>query len=214
MMRLVIVSDTHGMQDELGVLEGDVLIHCGDVCNGFERDDREIDQLDDWFGRQRFGAILCVGGNHDFALEERAAAGARVLENARFLVDEPFEYGNVLFYGSPWTPELMGWAFYLEPELAESRWSRIPPETDVLITHSPPAGILDANRGGHRCGCPYLAERVKTVRPAVHCFGHVHASAGTQLQDGVLYMNASMVNSRYQITHSPLVYDLDPGKIL
>jgi len=210
-MRLVIVSDTHGRHEELGVLEGDVLIHCGDAFNGFEPDERDVERLDRWFGRQRFDAILCVGGNHDFALEERAAQGMRVLENAVLLVDAPFEYRGVLFYGSPWTPELIDWAFYLEPEDAEARWSKIPRETDVLITHSPPAGILDVNRSGKGCGCPHLAERVKAVKPALHCFGHVHASAGTLLRDGVRYINASMVNSQYRIARSPLVYDLTPA---
>ena len=211
-MRLVIISDTHGRHEDLGILEGDVLIHCGDACNGFKRDPRDVDRLDNWFSRQQFDEILCIGGNHDFALEERAAVGSQVLENAVFLIDAQFDYGGVLFYGSPWTPELMEWAFYLEPEHAKSRWSRIPPDTDVLITHSPPAGILDANRRGRRCGCVHLAERVETVRPSLHCFGHVHASAGTHLRSGVLYMNASMVNSQYQIANSPLVYDLDPGQ--
>ena len=211
-MRLVIVSDTHGRHEELGILEGNVLIHCGDACDGFKRDPRDIDRLDRWFGRQQFDEILCIGGNHDFAFEERAAIGARVLENAVFLIDAKFEYRGVRFYGSPWTPELIGWAFYLDPEQAKVRWSQIPADTDVLITHSPPAGILDANRSGRRCGCPHLAERVETVRPSLHCFGHVHASAGRQLRAGTLYMNASMVNSQYQIAHSPLIYDFRPDQ--
>jgi Icc-related predicted phosphoesterase len=211
-MRLVIVSDTHGRHDDLGVLEGDVLIHCGDSGNGFQRDPRDADRLDDWFARQKFDAILCIGGNHDFALEQRSVAGSEVLQNAVFLKDGCFEHDGVLFYGSPWTPELVGWAFYLEPERAESTWSKIPLETDVLITHSPPAGILDANRRGRECGCPHLAKRVEIVRPAVHCFGHVHASAGRLHRDGTVYVNASMVNSQYEIAHSPVVYELRPGR--
>ena len=61
-MRIVIISDTHGKQDDLGTLEGDVLIHCGDACNGFERDPADADRLDAWFGRQQFDVILCTGG--------------------------------------------------------------------------------------------------------------------------------------------------------
>jgi len=30
-MKIVVVSDTHGRHDELGLLSGDVLIHCGDA---------------------------------------------------------------------------------------------------------------------------------------------------------------------------------------
>jgi Icc-related predicted phosphoesterase len=207
-VRVVIVSDTHGKHEDLGILEGDVLIHCGDGCDGFERDPRDVDRLDTWFGLQRFEVILCTGGNHDFAMEEWIADNRSVFRNAIFLVDQQFTYDGVRFYGSPWTPELDGWAFYLEPERAESCWSRIPLETDVLITHSPPAGILDANRGGWRCGCSHLARRVEEVRPSLHCFGHVHASAGTLQRGEVFYVNASMVNSQYQIVHSPVVYDL------
>ena len=30
-MRLVVISDTHGDHEQLGVLDGDVLVHCGDA---------------------------------------------------------------------------------------------------------------------------------------------------------------------------------------
>ena len=207
-MRLVVVSDTHGRHEELGILEGDVLIHCGDACNGFQRDPEDVDRLDSWFGRQQFDVILCTGGNHDFAFEKRRSVGREVLQNAIFLEDSRFEMGGVNFYGSPWTPELEGWAFYLKPELAETRWSQIPADTDVLITHTPPAGVLDSNSSGKQCGCPHLRDRITEVRPSIHCFGHVHASAGTHSADGIQYMNASMVSSRYRIVHTPLIYQL------
>jgi hypothetical protein len=38
-------------QEELGVLRGDVLIHCGDSGFGFDPSDADVDKLDDWFGR-------------------------------------------------------------------------------------------------------------------------------------------------------------------
>lgn len=66
-MQIVIVSDTHKKHEQLGVLAGDVLIHCGDFCDGFNVNDSDVDDLDDWFGRQQFELILCIGGNHDFA---------------------------------------------------------------------------------------------------------------------------------------------------
>lgn len=207
-MRLVIISDTHGRHEELGTLEGDVLIHCGDGCNGLTRDPRDVENLDAWFAEQRFSAILCTGGNHDFAVEQRRASRQPVFENARFLEDEAFEFEGVKFYGAPWTPELEGWAFYLEPERAEATWSSIPVDTDVLITHTPPAGILDANRSGRRCGCSHLRDRLADLRPSLHCFGHVHASAGSEHRDGVDFLNASIVGRGYRVENEPVVYDL------
>ena len=58
------ISDTHGWHEELGVLSGDVLIHCGDFEDLFTRDAGTLDRADAWLARQDFGLILCTGGNH------------------------------------------------------------------------------------------------------------------------------------------------------
>jgi hypothetical protein len=56
-MRLVIISDTHNQHEELGILHGDVLIHCGDIGNGFGRIAGEVDRLDDWLARAGNGLL-------------------------------------------------------------------------------------------------------------------------------------------------------------
>jgi len=207
-VHLVIVSDTHARHEELGRLSGDVLIHCGDGCDGFRRDPGDLERLDAWFGCQRFERILCIGGNHDFPIEERVARRARVFRNATYLHDESHEFRGVRFYGSPWTPELFGWAFHLDPVGLRSKWNLIPQDTDVLITHTAPRGILDQNSSGRHCGCRELAARVKELRPRLHCFGHNHASAGTTQLAGTVYVNASVVDRRYQIARGPFEVDL------
>jgi Icc-related predicted phosphoesterase len=207
-VHLVIVSDTHTRHEELGRLCGDVLIHCGDGCDGFQRNREDLERLDDWFGRQQFERILCIGGNHDFLIEERVARGERVFQNAIYLQDEPHEFRGVRFYGSPWTPELIGWAFYLDAGGLRSRWSLIPEDTDVLITHTAPRGVLDRNSSGRHCGCPDLAKRLERLRPRLHCFGHNHASAGSIRTADTLYVNASVVNRRYEVARGPFELDL------
>ncbi|PSB01111.1 metallophosphatase domain-containing protein [Merismopedia glauca] len=207
-MRIVVISDTHGKHEELGNLYGDVLIHCGDMCKAFGQELQNILDLDNWFSRQKFHRILCVGGNHDFLLEDTKNQEKINFQNAIYLQDEPYEYKGILFYGSPWVPELSGWAFYLDSENLHAKWSLIPDHVDVLITHTPPRGILDRNTAGKSCGCPNLRNRLNQVRPVLHCFGHIHASAGTEIVDGVTFYNASTVNRRYQIVREPLVFDL------
>ena len=207
-MRIVVISDTHGKHDEIGVLSGDVLIHCGDSCNGFRSDPADVVRLDAWFGRQRFDRILCIGGNHDFALQELTADGRRALHNAEYLEDREYRYKGLRFYGSPWTPELPEWAYFQPDHAIASRWARIPDDTDVLITHTPPRDVLDRDRSGQRLGCPHLRRRVGEVRPTLHCFGHVHASSGAIDIAGITFVNAALVNRRFEVTKGAYVFDL------
>lgn len=91
-MRIVVISDTHWKHEELSHLYGDVLIHCGDMYNAFGQNPQAIPRLDEWFGRQRFQRILCIGGNHDFLLEEFAEQKKNVFSNAIYLQDQSYEY--------------------------------------------------------------------------------------------------------------------------
>jgi Icc-related predicted phosphoesterase len=207
-MKIVIISDTHEKHEELGVLAGDVLIHCGDSGYGFGASDKAVDLLDDWFGRQAFRLILCIGGNHDFGLQARVGVRDPVFRNAVYLQDESLCYRGLTFYGTPWVPELANWAFYLPSDDLREKWRLIPDTIDVLITHSPPHGVLDSNSRGKLCGCPDLLRRVFEVGPRIHCFGHVHASAGKLEIKGTTFVNASVVNSQYQIARRPFEFDV------
>ena len=85
----------------------------------------------------------------------------------------------------------------------------IPNHTDVLITHTPPFGILDLPRSGRNVGCPYLRSIVSEIAPRLHCFGHVHASAGRSVQEKTTFVNASVIDSNYFVCHTPIVIDID-----
>ncbi|MEY4540708.1 MAG: hypothetical protein RLZZ306_2465 [Bacteroidota bacterium] len=72
----------------------------------------------------------------------------------------------------------------------------IPKDTDILITHCPPFGILDFNDRGKHQGCQDLLEIVQQkIKPRLHVFGHLHDAHG-QIQIGeTLFVNASTVNT-------------------
>ncbi|MEM7559233.1 MAG: metallophosphoesterase, partial [Planctomycetota bacterium] len=95
-MRIVITSDTHGKHDELAEMPGDVLIHCGDFCDGFHPDEDDIRRIDNWFGRQQFRKILCTGGNHDFVAQDHSG-DKPLFENATYLVDDGLVFEGVRF---------------------------------------------------------------------------------------------------------------------
>ena len=92
-------------------------------------------------------------------------------------------------------PKLSGQAFFVDDNELAGKWADIPNDTDVLITHTPPAGALDKSSSSVGFGCRHLAERLNTVSPHVHCFGHAHASAGYLQKGETSYINAAYERS-------------------
>ena len=66
----------------------------------------------------------------------------------------------------------------------------IPANTDILITHGPPYGILDKNRVGFSAVCQSLKRAVKRIQPKLHVFGHIHEAGGMVEMEGTTFVNA------------------------
>ena len=215
-MRCVAISDTHNRAEDLTIPEGDVLLHAGDLTmkGGWD----ELSRAARWLGslRERYRAVIAIPGNHDFGAESEPDETRALFESRGivWLVDEPATVEGVTFYGSPWQPWFLDWAFnfprYDEGASARETWSRIPHDTQVLITHGPPHGILDRTepRGEH-AGCPYLLDAIRE-RPAIraHVFGHIHEGYGETRDGETLFVNASTCDLRYAAVNAPVTFEL------
>jgi len=222
MIRLVIISDTHGLhigiEKNFGKLpEGDILIHAGDVSNVGEIPD--INRFLTWFANREFENKVFIAGNHDFGFEtNRHMVAAMVDEfkeshNVTYLEDKSADVEGLKFWGSPVTPPFMSWAFNKEDDYRAQLWETIDDDTDILITHGPPFDILDFSKyGSEHCGCKYLRSKVFEVKPIVHIFGHIHGDNGIHEENGTLFINASTLNERYRVTNKPVVVDIDVEK--
>jgi hypothetical protein len=133
-----------------------------------------------------------IAGNHDWCFQRYPAEARRRLTNAVYLEDDTAEVAGLKIYGSPWQPRFCDWAFNLDPgpELA-AKWAMIPGDTDVLVTHGPPEGILDLTRRWYRVGDADLRARVREIRPGLHVFGHIHEAAGIFRSENTLFVNAA-----------------------
>ena len=201
--RVTVISDTHCRHGEIDLPAGDLLIHCGDMFDLFSkmpqrlfsRTPDRIAAMDAWLGRQRFDRILCIGGNHDRELETALGRQPQPFRNAHFLHDETVDYRGLKIHGASWVPFLPSHAFFKGPAALADAWALVPPGIDILVTHTPPQGILDASRGGQSLGCPALADELPRIAPRVHCFGHVHASVGQRKLGDTLFINAASIES-------------------
>jgi predicted phosphohydrolase len=211
-VRAVVLSDTHNCHGRIDVPDGDLLLHAGDMTGhgGLY----ELEPFAEFLGGLPHRWKVLVAGNHDFCLEnptERETARA-FLADFVYLEDAAVEIDGVRIYGSPWQPAFFDWAFNLPRGAAlREKWARIPDDTEVLLTHTPPAGVLDETRRGEGVGCADLLDRIREVRPGLHVFGHIHEAYGTLRRDGVLYVNGSNCTVGYEPTNAPVVLDRKDG---
>lgn len=107
------------------------------------------------------------------------------------------------------------WAGYREIPRIDDEWvgeevdfSRVIDETwaanpDILVTHGPPGGILDEERG---YGCPALTTAL-TYRPhrvRHHFFGHTHVCGGQMTAEmGIRFYNGACMARVHEIDGEP-----------
>jgi len=221
-MRMTFISDTHGRHEHLtskaynNILgSGDVLVHAGDCTNVGKL--YEITQFLDWFSNTDFKHKIFIAGNHDFGFEVVHDIAPEYKEKGvHYLFDSEVVIDGVKFYGSPWQPEFYNWAFNLPrgEKLAE-KWKNIPGNTDILITHGPAHGMLDHTPQGELVGCKDLFNRVMEVQPKIHVCGHIHWAYGQKNFFGVEFLNASVLNERYQYENEPIkiIFDTETKQI-
>lgn len=211
-MRIVLISDTHGLHESVDVPPGDLLVHAGDLTKVGEVE--EVEAFARWFAALPHRHKVVVAGNHDFLFQDDPDLARALLGDATYLEDSGARVEGLRVWGSPWQPWFYDWAFNLQrgAPLAE-KWALVPQSTDVLVTHGPPRGILDLTSGGDRVGCEELGLARARIRPRLHVFGHIHESYGVHRGDGVLSVNACNCDSRYRPSNPPVVVDWDGAEL-
>jgi predicted phosphohydrolase len=132
------------------------------------------------------------------------------LTNCTYLEDSGIELYGIKFYGTPWQPRYCNWAFNLErgQEILE-KWNKIPSDTDILITHTPPLGYCDLTATSVRAGCVDLLTTIqKRVKPKYSIFGHIHESYGVMSDGKTIFINASTCDINYLPNNPPIVFDM------
>jgi predicted phosphodiesterase len=188
-VRLLVLSDTHGFEDQLFKTgdsqifpPADVLIHCGDWwCN--QKSSHRLDQV--MAAQTHIPTKIVVRGNHDPIQFQFALSGAS-------------------YVTKPCVIELHGLVLDIRPY---RRSSHVQPllhnQVDILLTHEPPYGILDRTYRKERVGSIVLRHAVEASakKPLLWCCGHIHEGRGAKShvfgnsQQATLVVNAANANS-------------------
>lgn len=187
--KIVCISDTHNTTPS--VPDGDILLHAGDLTNNGTFADVQA-QLD-WLNSLPHAHKIAIAGNHDRILDE-----AFVRENPQRKLEElgasfaDLRWGGVTYlcdssatvtvrgreiavFGSPWTPDCGSFAFQHLP-IRDVWKGKVPVGTDILLTHGPPLGHLDAVGKGTE----WLTRELWRARPRLVVFGHIHEARGIE----------------------------------
>lgn len=212
-MNITAISDLHGHYPELE--GGDLLIIAGDLT---AKDDyEELDYFVRWIAVQDYKNKVVVAGNRDTCIE-RNPNWINPLQCA-YLCDSGIEVEGLKIWGSPWTktfegmnPHCKAFTCDTEEKLAE-KWALIPDDTDILVTHSPPYGIRDHDRGYPK-GClgstSLQRELFLRLTPKLMVCGHIHEGYGIEPPGGIVQrcVNASHVNEHYKPVNKPIRVEL------
>jgi Icc-related predicted phosphoesterase len=219
MVDLIFISDSHTHHAELNETLSDffesypeaIIVHTGDLS--YKGRLGEVKNFLTWYSELPFKHKVFIAGNHDFLFEDNPSLIRRMLEdefpNLTYLEDSGAEILGLKFWGSPVTPWFYNWAFNRHEHQIGNHWQAIPDDTDILITHGPPFGILDRTYNRVKAGCPLLLDRINSLdNLKIHAFGHIHEAWGTEVVNEKIFVNSSVVDLDYEVKNSPILIKL------
>ena len=197
-MKILHISDTHGCHRRLHDLpQTDIVVHSGDfTMNGSEQE--ALDFMN-WLCDLPYPQKMFICGNHDDCLYGATIDGLD--GNVHYLCNSGVEIDGVKFYG---VPMFMGDCI---TDHQSKHYANIPEDTDVLISHTPPFGILDFD-DNINYGSEELLARIKAVQPRLHLFGHIHFRHGTTVLNGTTFSNGALMNVGYSNFRIPNLIEL------
>jgi Icc-related predicted phosphoesterase len=227
-LKIVCISDVHEKWDKLVIPECDLLISSGDYS--FRGMPEVVKAFHTWLDKQPAKNIISVQGNHELWVQHNFQEAKQIALAAcprvHFVEHELVTIDGIKIFCSAWTPWFHNWAYNAARTLEDAKrmqipyikdkWKDIPQDTEILVTHGGPHGILDMTyqvdgvtpRG--RVGCESLMDRIAQI-PTLkhHIFGHIHSSYGEKEFRGIKFYNAANCGETYTIDNPVTVFEYE-----
>jgi Icc-related predicted phosphoesterase len=210
------MSDTHDTYQDISMLvpEGtDIVFITGDVT--YHGKPEELNRLKYQLKKilsNKAKHVVMTVGNHEKGCETNPQLWIDSMKEigVKLLMHEAIEVEGYKIFGSPWTPWFGGWAYNYYRVAGYLKWQDIPVDTEILLTHGPPYGILD-DVHGENVGCVNLFNKINSDLPNLryHLFGHIHETHGEKEYRGITFINSSIMNGNYKFANKPHEFWLD-----
>lgn len=218
MPRILLLADTHAHHRQIEPEKADIFLVAGDYSMR-SREDELLDFLI-WLREHHEGPVVLVCGNHDRFIWHQPQRFHQLMEEfeIQYLENSELTIKGVRIWGSSVMPPILpglSRRFELDDENERGKiWAGIPEGLDILMTHCPPAGIMDFAEGSSH-GCQALGKRIAEVQPAYHLFGHIHQGYGQFKKDRTCFVNGALSDDgSRKIRHKPFLLELPDGLVL
>ncbi len=144
--------------------------------------------------------LVYIQGNHDWInlnglhypkLYELKQSSLYIKSKTKSKTKSKSNHEFYKLYGFPNTPDNRHWNHYTERKKLTRIINEIPDDTNILITHSPPKGILDLTIDNTLAGIEDLHNKITQTDIKLHLFGHIHESCYMTTINDVIYSNAA-----------------------
>lgn len=223
-MKILASSDFHG---QLPTIDSpfDLFLIAGDIC---PTTNHQVSYQMAWLFntfvawinslpyKNPWSKVILVPGNHDFALERISHTDIMELENKcenhlKFLRHDMYDFefpvsdglDALRIFGTPYCSIFGHWAFMINDESLEKKFSQIPEDVDILVSHDSPnvnkiGAILEGPWASDTTGNKVLPKHIERVKPKLFVSGHFHSgNHNFEVINGTLMGNVSYVDEDY-----------------
>lgn len=235
-MKFLATSDIHGYLPNI-TEEFDLLMICGDICPAT---DHSVYYQEKWVKtiftqwinslpyKTAWSKVILVPGNHDFWLERMSVAQKleiemlcshrmKILRHDEYEFEYPVSDGldSLIIFGTPYCSIFGHWAFMVNDETLEKKFSQIENDVDILLSHDSPNiyGLGDVTEGPFKregTGNPILARHIERIKPLILHTGHFHSgNKKFEERNGTWMANVCYINEDYIPSNAVLSYNFD-----
>lgn len=203
-MRILALSDIHGLLPLLVCDDIDCVMIAGDICPtnnhsyNFQKKWLEL-EFYKWIEAIPSPVFLTLG-NHDFV--DEFVAPPNLHYGTQCIID------NALLFS--WTPSFRNWAWMTDERMLDIRLDTVlknyvPP---IWLVHGPPHGTCDEVRGEHQ-GSKALRRAIELHQPNLVICGHLHEGSPEDWIGDSKIINVSLLNDEYIQVREPVYIDIE-----
>lgn len=229
-------SDLHGWLPNIKE-EFDLFMICGDICPASCHD---ISYQETWLKttfvewvkslpfKEVWSKVILVPGNHDFWMERMTVPQKMELEimcehRLKILRHDVYEFeypvsdglDGLKIFGTPYCSLFGRWAFMVNNETLDRKFSQIDEDVDILLTHDSPNiyGLGDVTEGPFKkegSGNTVLPKHIERIKPLIYHCGHFHSgNKKFEERNGTWMANVCYINEDYIPSTRVLTYTFD-----